>query len=721
MLVLLLLLLAQSELDLANHKINAGNTKAALAVLEAIRCGDETCTARKNSLTGAAHLYEAHYELALRHFAAAKEIYDRQGDARHSVDLLNNIGSVHFFRGEYAEANRSYQQALQLLGQNRQAAWHAEAYPFTIVNLATLQQKLGRNREALALYLSIDAKSLPASEQAQSLSNRAVLVRRLGDPYKAKALLEQALAILKKEPHQDILLGILKNLGIVLALDFHDAEAAARYFEQVREAADQSNDQREGLQARLYRAELALRSGDLPLAKLLWTQALRLSRESKSLEEEWRSLYGLARISGSRMLARQALDSIEGLRSGIGAPSLKSDFLADKSEVYEFTLALDYEHTDSESAFHTMERSRALSLREALPATPSLLGLKEFQARLEPDEGALVFETGKLHTYALWITAKEARLERLALPQALAAKLVGEREYRQLASLLFGNAMLPKGRLWVIPEGPLALIPLELLMPREVETAYLPAAWFLEAPQRAWRGVRFPWQVEMTAVASSTVADLLPGDEGLAALPGAKAEIAAIARILPGRTNAVETATVGALNRAPLLHLATHAVADPEASQRNRILLGSAYLYANQLKPGALDQVRLAVLSACDTSRGPQLRGEGVQSLSRAFLAAGAKATVASYWKVDDQATRQFMTAFYRRLEEGRSISGALLDARVRFRAAQAPQTVWAAFTVQGAARDRLPNYLSWTQLLLMVAGVLALASWWFSRRLERR
>ncbi|MBC7817249.1 MAG: CHAT domain-containing protein, partial [Planctomycetaceae bacterium] len=46
----------------------------------------------------------------------------------------------------------------------------------------------------------------------------------------------------------------------------------------------------------------------------------------------------------------------------------------------------------------------------------------------------------------------------------------------------------------------------------------------------------------------------------------------------------------------------------------------------------------LAILSACQTNDGPQQRGEGVWSLSRGFLAAGVRRTVATNWLVDDEA-----------------------------------------------------------------------------------
>jgi len=53
------------------------------------------------------------------------------------------------------------------------------------------------------------------------------------------------------------------------------------------------------------------------------------------------------------------------------------------------------------------------------------------------------------------------------------------------------------------------------------------------------------------------------------------------------------------------------------------------------------------VLSACDTGAGEVRAGEGVLGLRRAFQVAGVRTLVLSLWPVEDEATRNWMRAFY--------------------------------------------------------------------------
>jgi hypothetical protein len=74
-------------------------------------------------------------------------------------------------------------------------------------------------------------------------------------------------------------------------------------------------------------------------------------------------------------------------------------------------------------------------------------------------------------------------------------------------------------------------------------------------------------------------------------------------------------------------------------------------------------------------------------SLNNAFLQAGAKTVVSSLWKVDDTATKQLMTNFYKSIAtEGLTASAALREAQIAMYKDPRYSSPfhWAAFTVQG-------------------------------------
>jgi CHAT domain-containing protein len=74
----------------------------------------------------------------------------------------------------------------------------------------------------------------------------------------------------------------------------------------------------------------------------------------------------------------------------------------------------------------------------------------------------------------------------------------------------------------------------------------------------------------------------------------------------------------------------------------------------------------LVVLAACDTARGRMIDGEGVLSLARAFLHAGAREVIASLWEARDLEAGHLMSAFYRRLlEDGSKPAAALRQVKL--------------------------------------------------------
>jgi CHAT domain-containing protein len=168
--------------------------------------------------------------------------------------------------------------------------------------------------------------------------------------------------------------------------------------------------------------------------------------------------------------------------------------------------------------------------------------------------------------------------------------------------------------------------------------------------------------------------------------------------------------------------VASHAIADADAMERSRILFSppagrdhsADYLFLKEAYELPLDGVELAVLSACETERGKFVRGEGVQSFSRAFLAAGARSTVTTLWRVADRPTADFMAVFYHHVQRGLPRDEALRRAKLSFLGSGTMLTdphFWAAFVLTGDGPRPVPRALSWAAVAAITGAFLVLAA----------
>jgi CHAT domain-containing protein len=140
-----------------------------------------------------------------------------------------------------------------------------------------------------------------------------------------------------------------------------------------------------------------------------------------------------------------------------------------------------------------------------------------------------------------------------------------------------------------------------------------------------------------------------------------------------------------------LLHIATHARIDAQRPRLSALALTPESPSDHPASTfGLLDilglklNAKLVVLSACETSRGKLLPGEGVLGPAQAFLQAGSAAVLASYWRVDDEVTADFMQRFYRYLLVDRLSASAALRKTQLESAASGKTYEWAAFSLYG-------------------------------------
>jgi tetratricopeptide (TPR) repeat protein len=272
---------------------------------------------------------------------------------------------------------------------------------------------------------------------------------------------------------------------------------------------------------------------------------------------------------------------------------------------------------------------------------------------------------------------------------------------RLAAALLSGDVIrgLPR-RLAIVADGCLQNVPFSILPLSEQErlgsghdVSYLPSITTLKWLRRGGRTVVRDASLAVFAAPTPQAAD--------AVLPYARVEAESIGALLPkdhvwlalgsnaSRANALATDW----RRFDIAHFAAHAVTDLRRPELSGIVLARG---DEEVEDGVLRMndiynldmpVDLVVLSGCGTAAGRGIDSEGVLSLSRAFLYAGARRVVASLWPVEDRATAAFMREFYRALlVDHKSAASALRFAQQSLSGDMrwAAPYYWAGFVLQG-------------------------------------
>ncbi|HET7206190.1 MAG TPA: CHAT domain-containing tetratricopeptide repeat protein [Terriglobales bacterium] len=776
---------------LSNISSSEGNYQDAIdfarrsdAIYEAL--GDIQGRAYALNSEGIAEGELGHYSKAQETFRKALAFSQTKDDRLTTVRTLNNLGNVYYFPGQYLEALRSYEGAWDILEKTPGEKWTDYWRAITQINEATLYQRLGRYETALEIYKRLEASShtLSASDRAHMLTNLGALYRRLGDPWKALETYSASAKLYKNQHDADGELSVLKNIGIVYALDQADLKSAERVFRQSLSRAAATKNHREEMQAHLYLGETLLRKKELKAARGEFTLALNQAKGLATTEEQWKALYGIAQIeqsSGGIEQAeadyRQAIVVIETTRAQLQLSALRAEFLGDKRDVYDALIALLLKKNDVADTFSVLERSRARNFQDRLSSeheqrsqfTP--LTLNEARGYLPASTALLEFWTSKNQIGLIWCKPDSCGSAQKQLSEEQVNNVVhflrrvpenlGD-NWRQQIGIL--SEIFPAGvpdwgdirTILIVPDGWLSTVPFELTPTRDgalfidhFDISYLPTAALLRRGKAGAHSLHWPWQRQLIAFGAPTLQPGHDHDSGFEngedqALPYAAEEIRSISRIAHGRVQMFiaeadrkSNFLAGNASSAPLLHVASHAFADADNPEASRIEFAPAdakgspdYLFLRELYDLDLRGINLATLSACDTERGKMIRGEGVQAFGRALLFAGSKSALTTLWRVDDQATKEFMKQFYHfAIEEHQPKARALRSAKIRFLhsgTALADPAHWAAFVLNGDGTDAVPRFLSWADLavipfaLLVISALAALGVSRHRRRVHR-
>ena len=319
------------------------------------------------------------------------------------------------------------------------------------------------------------------------------------------------------------------------------------------------------------------------------------------------------------------------------------------------------------------------------------------------------------------------------------AGALGDRLYQRLVKPI--QAITPSQSEWIIvPDGFLYYLPFESL-PGDAGVDFLLRTTTIS--------YRFSSRLLTVENATSGGGGILSGGEtGILSfapfvnkgapdfprLPASREEIADLSGAQYTDTMATKTNFLKAVNRYPIVHLATHAVSSltsaagsfvafyPSGTQKDQN--GESNLYLEELYGLNLSATKLVIISACETGQGELAGKEGVISLGRAFAYAGCASTINSLWKADDKATAYILKRLYFYLEKGETKAKALQHAKLDYLSGDVlnkSPTYWAHLVLMG---DESPLYgngkmgtIKWVAAIILLSGAIVAVWWWKKRK----
>lgn len=437
----------------------------------------------------------------------------------------------------------------------------------------------------------------------------------------------------------------------------------------------------------------------------------------------------------------------EEYRSKIAEESYRNSFFDLEHEVFD--VAVDFEYSvigDRARAFEYLERSQARSLLALTRATPQIshesygpelitagdsqpLGLSELQSRL-PEQVQILQYAVLESRVIIWVVSKRGFQ---TAATEIAARQLKEKiqDYLQFiqsrdedktsraAKDLYSILIRPvepflerEKQVYVVPDKILVYVPFgalispisERYMIQDYPLAMSPSSnIFLFCTHAA--GEKGRASEEMLLGVGNPAFDRREFPD-LPDLPSSATEVNKIAdfynpRLLLIEKEATKERVAGEMEKADVIHLASHAITDERSPLRSKLLLArgtvshpptdskNGVLQASEVYELPLPHAKLVVLSACQTGSGLSFRGEGMMSLARPFLARGVPLVVASLWAVDSDATAELMVSFHRyRKREGYTTIEALQRAQLDM--LNGPQQLyrqpyyWASFNLIG-------------------------------------
>ncbi|MEG4276728.1 tetratricopeptide repeat protein [Microcoleus sp. MON1_C1] len=603
------------------------------------KLGERSSIARTLSQIGSIYQNLAQYSQALEVLKQALSIFQKLGEKPWAGGTFYRIGRVHKSLNQFEKALDSYQKALAIIRE----IGDRRIEGLILSNIGEVLEKENQPEMAIVFYKSSvnvtesirqELHSLPISQQRSYTTTVADTYRHLADLLlQQDRVLEaqQVLDLLKIQEIEDYLHSVRGNEQTAQGIPLTPQE------QQIR---DRHNE--------ILNREIQLGRKLAELEKI--TQANRTSEQQQE-------------IANLRQMQQQMRGTF-------------NEFI-NSPEIVAIVQQLS-----PNAKVQTVNLAQLTNIRANI-----LQGLEKKAVLIQPlileDRLELVITTADAPPFRRTVTVKKQELNQAIL------------EFRMALEDPKSDATIPAKKLYDRLIKPLEHDLNEaqtksIIYAPDGQLRYIPLAALYDGKQ--WLGQRFAINnitaTSLTKFTGETAAKphILAGafatgrynfERGstrfaFSGLQFAGQEVENLAAMMPGTTKLIDrefnrATMIPRLPDYTIIHLATHAMFVTGKPEDSFILLGNGdTITMPDIQTLNLLNVDLVVLSACQTGIGGQLgNGEEILGFGYQIQETGAKAAIASLWRVDDGGTQALMTAFYTALLSGNKKAEALQKAQI--------------------------------------------------------
>ena len=686
---------------------------------------DRTAESQTLSNIGSVYQHLSKYREALDYYAQARAMQQQIGNRAQEAQTLELLGTAYAEMGQPDKAVDYHQQSLDI----QRSAKNIRREALSLNSLGHVYGLLGQPEKALDYFgqsLSILRTIDDLNSTAVVLENRAGVEQQLGKLDDARKDIEESLALIEtvrarngsqqlrasylasKEEAYDVYVDLLMQLHAKDPSAGHDAEAlqirergrARSLLEMLNEAhvdieqgvnpdlVKRERDIRQLINAKAQRQiQLTAQNGNRQ-------EIETFDKEIRALEDEYQQVQVAIRKASpayAELTQPQPLD-LKGIQQQLDPNTVLLEYSLGAKRSYLWAV--------SQNSLKSYELPKGEEIGKLAQEFYESLSVRTAEAQFRKsaaDLGQMILAPAlaELGTKRLAVVA-DGPLQ--YVPFAALSVDRGGKEYRPL---------VVDHEIVSIPSASSLAVQRQSLANRKPAPKGLAV---LADPVFSTGDVRFKGDSgakEASSASNTRIIEHTPGGQAgqltIRRLPFTRQEADQIMAVAPAGANfkaldfraSRSVATSGELSQYRYVHFATHGYLDTARSGLSAIVLSmiddkgnpqDGFLRTHDIYNLKLP-AELVVLSACETGLGKDVKGEGIEGLTRGFMYAGARRVVVSLWNVNDKATAALMQRLYvGMLKSNKTPAAALRAAQIellRTRQWQSPY-YWAAFVMQG-------------------------------------